>query len=136
LNLTKGRKSPFFEFPSSQLFLRSNAGGQAGFYSFGDQYKKSPQNPYAYFSNYGTREGYNRYGTTLALSDCTSLGLQPYFKGSATQPLYENPSGFQIICAGADGKFGPGGFWTGTAPATGADDQSNFTNGSLLGAGN
>jgi hypothetical protein len=90
--------------------------------------------PYAYFSSYQTRNGYNRY----IGSDCPTLKVFPYAQGS-TQ--YLNPTGFQLISAGADLKFGPGSnpglspipFWTpATAASTaasgpnGADDQSNF----------
>jgi prepilin-type N-terminal cleavage/methylation domain-containing protein len=145
LSQTTGRKGPYFEFPSAKLFKRTNAtagsnallAANAGYYSFGDGYNHNPQVPYAYFSSYGTRNGYNRYGTTLATSDCTSLGVQPYFVGSATQPQYQNPTGYQIICAGADGKFGAGGLWTpGTISGPGADDQSNFNKGNLLNVSN
>jgi prepilin-type N-terminal cleavage/methylation domain-containing protein len=130
---TTGRKGPYFEFPSTRLVKRSNAAGAAGFYSFADPYGKNQ--PYAYFSNYGTRNGYNRYGNTLALSDCTSLGLQPYIQANGD---YLNPSTYQIISAGADGTFGAGGNWSPTQGAVsgpGKDDQSNFNNGSVLGAG-
>jgi hypothetical protein len=122
-----GRKPPFFEFPSKRLFVRTSApAGNAGFFSFADPYGQ----PYAYFSNYGTRNGYNspinpRYDT----GDCATLNVQPYYQ-SANPRMFYNPSSFQIVSAGADSIFGPGGLWTPEMakdmPPAGRDDQTNF----------
>jgi len=123
--------------------------------------------PYAFFSSYSSKNGYNRYGTT----DCASLvgtdpksGQQvpapyPYYQSvSATNVVtYHNPDTVQIISAGKDMLFGPGGLWPATAssPATAPggsiatatagpagplsllfmlDDMTNFTS-APLGAG-
>ena len=78
-----------------------------------------PELPYAYFSAYQTRNGYNRYGT----SDCASLGVSPYAQsasaprnppsnGSPVTTQYYNPSGYQIISSGTDGTFGQGSLFT------------------------
>ncbi len=142
-------KPPLYEFDSSRLVLFQHGGSQPKvMYSYLDTYGTTDGKggyvsgtPYAYFSNYGIRNGYNKYAST-GVSDCSTLGVWPYAQGFTTAlgGQYLNPSGFQIISAGVDGKFGPGSssltapfFWT---PATaagssasgpnGADDQSNF----------
>jgi hypothetical protein len=126
LSQSKGRKGPFFEFPCHRLITR----GQARYYSFADPYSKGQ--PYAYFSSYGVKNGYGKYGS----SDCSSLAVSPYFE-STNLASYYNPTSCQILSAGADGIFGPGGLWTATkaanlAPA-GRDDHSNINNGALMG---
>jgi prepilin-type N-terminal cleavage/methylation domain-containing protein len=117
--------------------------------------------PYAFFSSYKARNGYNRYGFTL--SDCPTLGtnfggsgLWPYVQSGPTgaapsAPVqYLKPTTFQIVSAGVDFTFGPGGvpqaggsfvYWTPSTAGSvypsgsaGFDDQSNFT-GSTLGVG-
>lgn len=114
--------------------------------------------PYAYFSSYKTTNGYNRYIQNYNSSDCVNLEVWPYYDGPGR---YLNPNSFQIISAGANRVFGPGGVpgpaanpwlnaWTPTTasqfyadgPAVGPaatpggkgrDDQSNFYD-TLLGA--
>lgn len=136
-------KGPLYEFDSSRLVYIPHKVNPVGarMLSYLDTYGASDGKgnlvsglPYAYFSNYGTRNGYNRYPG----GDCPTLGVFPYAQGS-TQ--YVNPTGFQIISAGADLKFGPGTnpgvtplpLWTPATAANsaasgpnGADDQSNF----------
>jgi prepilin-type N-terminal cleavage/methylation domain-containing protein len=140
LSQTTGRKGPFFEFPAGRLKDRV---GQ-GFYSFLDPYNKGQY--YGYFSCYGSRNGYNsgtKYTATgQKPSDCDGISggtLFPYFQATGTPAMFWNPQTDQIICAGADGKFGPGGLWTkanaGAVPAIGADDQTNFNGGSLMNSG-
>jgi hypothetical protein len=58
------------------------------------------------------------------------FGVKPY---RDTPSTYYKPDSFQIICAGDDGVFGPGGLWTPASASTvyppgspGCDDQSNF----------
>jgi general secretion pathway protein G len=124
---------PFFEFDSSRLVampqaLRVNGlvdgtskqglpGISSSHFSFLDTYGNVP---YAYFSSYKTRNGYNRYATILwsgkPSSDCASLGVWPYAEGLSPSARYLNPNTFQIISAGANGarlatskmKFGRG----------------------------
>jgi hypothetical protein len=116
---------PFFEFKSYRL--RDLHG--RGFYSYLDAYSTQP---YAYFSAYGQMNGYNRYGRT----DCPALGVWPYAQSLGPTLQFVNPRSFQIISAGADGKFGPGTdcaahVWTpflaSTIPADGRDDLANFS---------
>jgi hypothetical protein len=142
LSQTTGRKGPFFEFPNDRLVLKLPSGATPtasakGFFMFQDVFER---NVYAYFSNFGTRNGYNRYGQSVATSDCVTLAVLPYLVSVNSPVQYQNPESWQIICAGVDGHFGPGNVaWTqstaGTAaPPPAKDDQANFNGGSPLGA--
>jgi prepilin-type N-terminal cleavage/methylation domain-containing protein len=139
LSQIKGRKGPLFEFDSSRLIYRPASNG---YYSYADPHQTGM--PYAYFSNYGVRNGYNPYGK----SDCISIQSwktppppppSPYFEASTPTMRYHNPESYQIISAGADGVFGPGGMWTaataGSTADKGQDDQSNFNGGNKMGVG-
>jgi prepilin-type N-terminal cleavage/methylation domain-containing protein len=157
-NTTVQVQPPLFEFDSGRLVKLHNNGRYA--YSYLDTYGTADGKgnwvsgmPYAYFSSYQTRNGYNRYGQSACMwtsSDCASFftpvsgfpaAVYPYAQGVNQ---YMNPSGFQIISAGPDSQFGSGtlkpnvavgggAFWTpataatsGASGPTGADDQSNF----------
>jgi prepilin-type N-terminal cleavage/methylation domain-containing protein len=157
---TAGRVSPFFEFPGDRLYDRGNAkppapSGPAGFFSFADPFGKAagqPKQPYAYFSNYGVRNGYQspinqkagyQFADCQSLVDASGNSIQPCFN-SATPVMFLNPNSHQIVSAGLDGVFGTNvypktknnSYWNPpAAPFTGsgADDQSNFSNGAMLG---
>jgi prepilin-type N-terminal cleavage/methylation domain-containing protein len=111
------RKGPYFQFDPRRL---QAAGG--GFPQYLDPYGALP---YAYFSS---GKGQNHYGDYADIGyDCPSLGVSPYFD---TAGHYHHPDTFQIISAGRNKQFGPGGQWS---PSTGAaigpagrDDISNF----------
>jgi len=105
----------FFDFDSTRLVRRT----PSTFLSYLDTWASPPSSgtPYAYFSSYKTRNGYNRYYSLG--SDCTSLGVWPYAEGpipgvsgaSANLPSnwrYFNPGTFQIISAGRNYAFGQG----------------------------
>jgi len=118
---------PFFEFRTNRLTARA-AGSR--FLSYTDAYNKRP---YAYFSAYRAGNDY--------MNDCPALGVTPYFETgtgtSITNPRrYFKPDSFQIISAGRDGVFGPGGAWSprnaSSINANGRDDQSSFHD-SLMG---
>jgi prepilin-type N-terminal cleavage/methylation domain-containing protein len=139
---TGDRVEPFYEFKSSRLCLdpvqidyrtEVNPGlpSSNGYYSYLDPYGSRP---YAYFTAYGKQNGYNRYygfglingGTSGSISDCEGVAgeLWPYcdrpFTDNVTNlPIpgveYYNPTTFQIISAGRDQQFGPGGAPTATA---------------------
>jgi hypothetical protein len=125
-----------FEFESSRLVaLHRNR-----FYSYLDPYRNQP---FAYFSSYGIRNGYNRYWSQFRNSDCPMLGVWPYAASLGPPVEYLNPNSVQIVSAGTDRQFGAGAVlpvgqaWT---PATahqidraGSDDLSNFCDG-VLGA--
>jgi len=117
------RVGPFFEFAQHRLVqgVKDNP-----FSSYQDGYGK---NVYAYFCS-GRKA--NNYG-----KDCSSLKVAPYFKKGSDPVDYYNRNSFQIISAGMDGIFGPGGAWSPESAAEdagkhGADDVSNF-HGELLG---
>jgi prepilin-type N-terminal cleavage/methylation domain-containing protein len=124
------RIGPFYQFEGSRLAVSPVQGHQANpILVYNDPYGT----PYAYFSSFRTRNGFNRYPT----GDCLTLGVSPY---QDTQSTFYNPETIQIISAGANKKFGAGGpnpVWT---PATaaqvnagnGIDDMTNFYD-SLMG---
>jgi len=125
---TDTRAGPFFNFKTDRL---KPTKGQ--FMAYADPFNTGRF--YAFFTHYGRDNGYNRHmqvplpgSTVVPSSDCQSLGVWPYFSGNG---VYHNPKTFQIICAGKDGRFGPGRVVFGpTSPVTGdgADDLSNFHN--------
>ena len=129
-----GTRKQLFDFPTSRLKAASN----------GPLVFLDPQGtmPYAYFSNYGIDNGYNRYAAVLGASDCPSLVANGAYKDA--NGTYYNKSSFQIICAGTDKEFGqaPNGIWdskSGLPFAAGAsdpgyDDLSNFHD-RIMGAG-
>jgi general secretion pathway protein G len=126
------RIGPFYEFQTGRLGVWP--GTLAPYLSYLDYYGNQP---YAYFSSYKAPNNYNRWGG----NDCPSLlknlvppvsaGLVAYFDAPGR---FINPNSFQIISAGKDGFFGPGGgVWTPANassfypdPSIGRDDQSNF----------
>jgi len=133
------RKGPWFKFVTSRI----TAGPSSGFPMYLDSYSSSGIGvPYAYFSS-GIR-GDNHYLDYQAAlgSDCPSLtGInasgqsapllpycQPFAAGQA--PVFYHANTFQIISAGKNAVFGPGGAWTPNLATTigrpGSDDITNF----------
>jgi prepilin-type N-terminal cleavage/methylation domain-containing protein len=105
------RKGPFFDFKANRLMP---VAGHT-FPSYLDVYGFKP---YAYFSTYGTTNSYQA-------TDCASLGVAPYLQSAGA---YLKPDSFQIISAGKDMQFGPGGVvWPGVTGGPGADDIANFS---------
>ncbi len=83
--------------------------------------------PYAYF-------GSNKIGGKYV--NATVAGTAPVFETGNSKHLNEN--GCQVVSAGENKRFGPGGTWTPGggmyAPNTdGNDDMCNFNNGAMLG---
>src|SRR5262249_3285341 len=144
------RISPFYEFKSNRLVRVPVIDP---FFHYLDVYGSKP---YAYFSAYGKRNGYNPYlniplpngpSGAAPFSDSHALGVFPYDEELGNPGRYLNPDSFQIISAGANEKFGRGTFnpsalWNYRSAGTnmqalwdfgppvdnmaGADDQSNF----------
>jgi type II secretory pathway pseudopilin PulG len=121
-DFTAGKKSPLFEFNAGRLRVDTN-----GALIYMDSYN---QKPYAYFSPGAMVGGYNA-------GDCSGLSVAPYKDLSGN---WLKPNSCQIISAGADGVFGPGGVNWGPGspvlnpPSTGkggADDQTNFSDRTL-----
>jgi hypothetical protein len=158
--------APYFEFPSDRLRRLGQTQTRSGYFaSFLDPYDI----PYLYFCNRGGPGGalnvYNSPlnsaaqqfilpGATLA-SDCPDFGVSPYFEPSTRAYAKD---GFQIISAGYDQTFGPGGIYDGgqawvmyplingstvqlmpnqsaTPPHGAYDDLTNFHD-KILGSGN
>jgi prepilin-type N-terminal cleavage/methylation domain-containing protein len=110
---TAQRLGPFFQFPVERL---SNFRGN-GFRSFIDPWKGQP---YVYFTSYGKQKGY--------VATEATLGVAPYIDPATGKGKLID--GFQIICAGEDKLFGPGGPNL-PAPVPGEDDIANFSQGTL-----
>jgi prepilin-type N-terminal cleavage/methylation domain-containing protein len=105
------RHGPYYEFKANRLRRDAN-----GFFIYLDPWRKQP---YAYFSATKAGNDYTR--------DCPTLRVVPYFDLSRR---FLNPNGNQILSAGPDKVFGPGGMWdpaAGYAGGDGADDLSNFS---------
>jgi prepilin-type N-terminal cleavage/methylation domain-containing protein len=134
------RQQPFFDFKNGRLaFGPPHKVANDMFLVYTDAYGHG--SPYVYFSHYAK-------GNDYVSADCnTVLGGNP--PATAILPFTDptgrfiNPNGYQIISAGRDGFFGPGGMWNPTNPGlssgyqtggSGADDQANFSR-SLLGVG-
>jgi prepilin-type N-terminal cleavage/methylation domain-containing protein len=127
---------PFYEFKSNRLVrLHGNR-----FFSYLDNYGRGdgngnllnatpPYKPFAYFSSSKAGNDYTRYGDGPT-SDCALLGVSPYREPGTNPVIFHNREGFQIISAGPDRLFGPGGVWSpstaGGIPQAGRDDQANF----------
>jgi prepilin-type N-terminal cleavage/methylation domain-containing protein len=144
------RKGPYFTFDNSRI--TAGPGGAGAFFPmYLDGYTwKGVGKPYAYFSCGGRgANGYCPYAgnAVLGASDCpsligvsatgTSAALLPYNQPiAAGQPtVFYNPDTFQIISAGKNQVFGPGGSWTGASStaigAAGIDDLTNFASSKL-----
>jgi prepilin-type N-terminal cleavage/methylation domain-containing protein len=81
--------------------------------------------PYVYFGALSD----NNYDATHA-----HLGVSPYFASGSTPTKWLNPNTFQIISAGKDKAFGPGGAintLVGYTGGAGADDIANFSQAEL-----
>jgi hypothetical protein len=126
-DLTVGMKPPLFNFLSSRLCLMGNS----PFYSYKDYWETQP---YLYFSSNKVRNGYNPQDAVM--------GVAPYYQNAGPPIQYYNSDTFQIICAGPDTQFGPGGYRdpntgaiAGDNKSFGKDDMSNFNGGDPLGIG-
>jgi hypothetical protein len=115
------RFGPFFDFRTSRLVDPGRA-ASPGYRVYIDAYGTRP---YVYFSSYKVRNGYARYAALG--SDCSLIPDGPYQDGNGN---YWNRDSFQIISAGRDTEFGPGGTWSLADPAkiapAGKDDMTNF----------
>lgn len=124
-----GERKKYFEFPNARL----NTSKHPSFPSYIDNYR---QMPYIYFApglpGGSTPNQYNaKHAVTITYPDATTDVVSPYYDGSKKGNNAWNPKSFQIISAGADGRFGSLGDWqNGTSPAAGrawADNRSNFS---------
>lgn len=125
----KPRILPFYKnFNSSRLVPSPVA---QGFLRYLHPFQPTPLNPpmpYVYFSTSGGPNNYSQGDS--------NLGVAPYYQGSMNSAQYFNPNSFQIISAGQDNEFGPGGQINGAngvLAGPGHDDLANFSK-SVLGA--
>jgi hypothetical protein len=109
-----GDRLRFFDFDNFPLIRRTP---QSPFPSYLDRYRLQP---YAYFSSGKKRNGYRLEHAIAALN------IAPYYEAVGQ---YVQPGTFQIISAGADGKFGGGGVWRASeAKAVNSETKDNQTN--------
>ena len=119
-------RTKLYDFDPGRLTL---ANANSPFPSFTDGFGKKP---YVYFSSGRRPDGYNTAIPANAL-----FNVSPYIQTAAVPAVPPNPgspakfwnsSTFQIISAGNDGNFGPGGIvWPSPSVSGGAmDDYSNF----------
>jgi prepilin-type N-terminal cleavage/methylation domain-containing protein len=148
--LTGDRVGPFFEgFTADRLVCIPHAGSaqaQNAFPSFLDAYAiPSQRNVYAFFSSGRSSNNYSADCPSL-MSCISGQAVMPYYQLTSGQKRYYNPNTYQIISAGKDFAFGPGGQWpppaataayyaapTGATAQTGNgfDDLSNFSSDTL-----
>ncbi len=109
-----GDRIKFFDFEAGRIVIRSGS-----FPSYQDGYRKLP---YVYFSSMSEafrENGYDTAGIPMG------LGVSPYIQQVGPPAKYWKSTEYQIISAGNDGVFGPGGAWPNTSAGT-RDDMSNF----------
>jgi hypothetical protein len=107
------------------------------FFDFGpDRLQMTGQNRYVYWDSFQTRTPYVYFSAKRTPGgdpyyNLSSTGAQPY-RASPGGPYWKEDS-FQILCAGADGKFGGRDYWRADAAAQiyprnhpGYDDLANF----------
>lgn len=127
--LTTGadRIAPFYDFRPDRLdFVTSSQ-----YYSYIDAYDvrrtMGVKRPYIYFGSGRMGNDYRNYSINCGGQYGSQLA---YRAASSTGDVYYNPDSFQIICAGRDGYFGGGPYWTPGRPnaegSPGYDDMTNF----------
>jgi prepilin-type N-terminal cleavage/methylation domain-containing protein len=121
MNPTSAKRiSPFYDFPTSRLqILPTSATRTALFPSLIDVYGVAP---YIYFAS-GKSDNNYQHAVMFATGS-----VSPY---QVSSTRFANPSSFQIVSAGKDATFGPGGIaWAGAvggaATQDGYDDVANF----------
>ena len=137
LDSARNQKGPYYNFSGTTAF-NPISGARTHLDPFGTAY--------AYFTSSQGRK-YLTVSQTITNAAGTPNLIKPYYAiGSAAPNLkFVNDDGVQIISAGANKEFGPGGL-TGTASAwtpesgfydevqSGGDDVANFNGGSPLGS--
>jgi prepilin-type N-terminal cleavage/methylation domain-containing protein len=124
------RRGPYYDnFKANRLKLDPTN----GFLYYADPWNSVT--PYAYFTSYPLNASVSPTYTYAAIggggNDCPGLpgGPWPYMASVGT---FVNQNGFQILSAGKNGVFGPGGsVWNPTlgygSGGAGSDDLSNFS---------
>jgi hypothetical protein len=115
-----GDRKSYFTFDASRLALRVPGNP---FPSYIDSHRKMP---FVYFSSGRRPDGYD---TSHAIA---GLGVGPYIQQTAPTTKFYNSTSFQLISAGPDFVFGPGGLWVpGGGNFATRDDISNFHDSNL-----
>jgi prepilin-type N-terminal cleavage/methylation domain-containing protein len=141
MDTTGSRRGPFYDFQANRLVRGSSFNTSAtDFFVYIDAFTvrgtpaaatvEGPK-PYAYFAD----RGQNNYATdgSHSLFTTATFALKPYRVAPASAAArFVNPGGFQIITAGADGKFGNSDLWNAKngysgLDRNGDDDFSNFS---------
>jgi type II secretory pathway pseudopilin PulG len=130
----QSQKGPFFDFPNKRMV---SSGGSVPWYT--DPWGT----PYCYMSHQNGNDYYN-FPICPTFNWPPSPIQQP--NSTASSPNYVNPNSFQIISAGRNMVFGPGGTWPNATtygtplspgravygqPGAGGDDLSNFAPGMM-----
>ncbi|MGD0517378.1 MAG: prepilin-type N-terminal cleavage/methylation domain-containing protein [Thermoguttaceae bacterium] len=126
---TASRIGPFFEFDPSRL---------SSYKYYPSGVSTSAGQPYIYFrAESGYSESYREYYTysssyTLKTITLSSTTVRPYW--DARVKTWVNPSSFQILCCGLDGKFSQENVYnTGRTPATTDIPNSNIISSDITG---
>jgi hypothetical protein len=134
LNPVGDRIGPFFEFRTNRL----RSLGNTGYFGYMDPYGKGVT--YAFFGTTAPN-GYSTFGGDDCYDAVNNVGLDgasnpnglysgAYCDQGGPPTKYYNPNLFQIVSAGRDGQFGPGGLLPpgGSGPVgPTADNLANFS---------
>ena len=129
-------RKQYIDIPANRLYLRE---ANNPFPSYQDAWPSQgparPASPYVYFSAGKLPNGYDPTQAITFTVKGVNYPLAPYVQAAGPPTVYYNSKTYQIISAGPDGKFGPGGPlpWP-SSSGVGIDDFSNFS-GAQLGAG-
>jgi len=129
------RFGPYFQFDTNRFGQRGNESVGVPDRSSVPVYLDPWGTYYAYFSSGKAANGYNASATAGLGSDCSLITNGAYTSSTQAPFQYYNPDTFQIISAGRNQAFGPGGTWQAANAtnigAAGADDLTNFYNNKL-----
>lgn len=121
---------PMYDFKAARLYQR----GGSPFFSYLDAYADDANTgkPYIYFSSGLAENAYN--------PNYSQLGVKPYIRTTTPYIQFFSPKTFQLISAGEDLQFGPGGTYdpaNPVVPQQAMDDVASFVGGGtgLIGAG-
>lgn len=131
------KKGPYFDFPANRLTSGTTFGAAAA-----PMFLDPFGTPYAYFGSNKTGGKYNPANFSVPAVPTLSIpasSVSPFMQVLGPPTKWVNETGCQIISAGQDKAFGPGGLMTpGVGPyasnQNGADDMANFNGGVQLGS--
>jgi prepilin-type N-terminal cleavage/methylation domain-containing protein len=129
---TTEKYGPFYDFQTPRLVhepLSTPTAPAAGFFKYRDAYNNGQQP--AYYVYLSPVNGKYNTDATFTVTD-SRQGVVPYVLTTSPVVKFLNNDSFQIICAGPNGVFGPGGTNWSVANGygkglPGSDDLSNFS---------